>query len=75
VLAFDYRYLGENGGQPRQIAPLGKQRADLQSAIEFARTLPDVDRTKVAIWGFWGSRHRCRWSIVALRGVSRAFGV
>jgi len=24
---------------------------------------------------FWGSRHRCRWSIVALRGVSRAFGV
>jgi len=57
VLAFDYRYLGENGGQPRQIAPLGKQRADLQSAIEFARTLPDVDRTKVAIWGFSSGGH------------------
>jgi fermentation-respiration switch protein FrsA (DUF1100 family) len=45
VLAFDYRRFGESGGQPRQIARIGEQHADWQAAIEFARTLPDVDPT------------------------------
>jgi pimeloyl-ACP methyl ester carboxylesterase len=52
VLAFDFRRFGESGGQPRQIARPGEQRADLQAAIAFARTLPGVDPTRVAIWGF-----------------------
>jgi len=52
VLAFDYRHLGESGGQPRQIAPIGEQLADWQAAIAFARSLPGVDPTRVAIWGF-----------------------
>lgn len=55
VLAFDYRHLGESGGRPRQIAPIRGQRADLQAAIDFARTLPEVDPNRVALWGFSSS--------------------
>ena len=52
VLAFDFRRLGESDGQPRQIARMGEQQADWQAAIEFAATLPGVDRGEIAIWGF-----------------------
>jgi uncharacterized protein len=55
VLAFDYRHFGESGGQPRQIARVGEQQADLQAAIDFARTLPEVDPSRLAIWGFSSS--------------------
>ena len=52
VLAFDYRRLGESGGQPRQIVRIGEQLADWQAAIAFAATLPGVDPARIAIWGF-----------------------
>ena len=52
VLAFDYRRLGESGGRPRQVVIVGDQIKDWQAAIGFARTLPEVDPTKLAIWGF-----------------------
>src|SRR4051794_13756233 len=52
VLAFDYRRLGESGGRPRQVLRMGEQQADWQAAIDHARTLPEVDPARVAIWGF-----------------------
>jgi pimeloyl-ACP methyl ester carboxylesterase len=52
VLAFDFRRLGESGGTPRQLVRVGDQEADFRAAVEFARTLPDVDPARVAIWGF-----------------------
>jgi len=52
VLAFDYRYLGESGGMPRQLVRIGDQLADWQAATGFASTLPGVARDKLAIWGF-----------------------
>lgn len=55
MLAFDYRHFGESGGPPRQVARIGEQHADLQAAIAFARTLPEVDATRLAIWGFSAS--------------------
>lgn len=55
VLAFDYRHFGESGGQPRQIARVGEQRADWQAAIACARILSGVDPTRLAIWGFSSS--------------------
>src|SRR3954447_16702027 len=55
VLAFDYRRLGQSGGHPRQVVRMREQHADWQAAIGFARTLPDVDATKGAIWGFSAS--------------------
>jgi uncharacterized protein len=55
VLAFDYRRLGESGGQPRLVLPVGDMLADWEAAIEFARTLPGVDQGRLAIWGFSAS--------------------
>jgi pimeloyl-ACP methyl ester carboxylesterase len=52
VLAFDYRRLGESGGQPRQIIRMREQLADWQAAIGFASALPGVDPARLAIWGF-----------------------
>ncbi|QNE23031.1 alpha/beta hydrolase [Kribbella qitaiheensis] len=52
VLAFDYRHLGESGGEPRQVARVGEQLADWRAAIEYAGTLPEVDPGKIAIWAF-----------------------
>ncbi len=52
VLAFDYRCLGESGGQPRQVVRIREQLADWQAAIGFAPTLPGVDPARLAVWGF-----------------------
>src|SRR6266567_4603851 len=52
VLAFDYRRLGESGGQPRQVIRIREQLTDWQAAIAFAAGLPGVDPTRLAIWGF-----------------------
>jgi fermentation-respiration switch protein FrsA (DUF1100 family) len=55
VLAFDYRRLGESGGQPRQVVNIREQLADWHAALEFAATLPGVDPARLAIWGFSAS--------------------
>ncbi|MFI6041043.1 alpha/beta hydrolase [Nocardia sp. NPDC051321] len=52
VLAFDYRHLGESGGTPRQVVRIPEQLADLEAAIAYAATLPDVATHRIAIWGF-----------------------
>jgi uncharacterized protein len=55
VLAFDYRRIGESGGQPRQVLPVRDQLADWQAAITHAPTLPGVDPARLAVWGFSAS--------------------
>ncbi len=55
VLAFDYRHLGESGGQPRQVVRISEELADWQAAIACAATLPGVDPARLAIWGFSSS--------------------
>src|SRR3954451_16667932 len=55
VLAFDYRRIGESGGQPRQVLPIRDQLADWDAAIDVAAGLPEVDSSKVTIWGFSAS--------------------
>jgi uncharacterized protein len=55
VLAFDYRGLGESDGLPRLVQPVGDLIEDWEAAIDFAGTLPDVEATKVAAWGFSAS--------------------
>lgn len=55
VLAFDYRCLGESSGAPRQLVRFRDQLADYHAAVDFAATLPGVDRDKLAIWGFSAS--------------------
>jgi len=50
-LAFDYRYFGESGGEPRQLIDIKRQLEDWRAAIAFARTLEGVDPQRIALWG------------------------
>lgn len=51
VLAFDYRHFGSSGGEPRNhIVPFA-QRQDIQNAISWLRTLPEVDADQIGGWG------------------------
>lgn len=52
ALAFDYRYFGDSGGEPRALVSAARQRQDWRAAIAYARALPEVDARRVAIWGF-----------------------
>ncbi len=51
VLAFDYRRLGESGGEPRQVLRVRDQLQDWTAAVTTARDLPDTDPGRLAIWG------------------------
>jgi fermentation-respiration switch protein FrsA (DUF1100 family) len=50
-LAFDYRYFGESGGEPRQLLSAKRQLDDWRAAIAYARTLDGVDTTRIGLWG------------------------
>jgi uncharacterized protein len=51
ALAFDYRFFGESGGEPRgRIIPLEQVR-DIRAAITYVQTREDVDPDRVALWG------------------------
>ncbi|HVX47378.1 MAG TPA: alpha/beta hydrolase [Mycobacteriales bacterium] len=52
VLAFDYRHLGESGGEPRQVVRIREGVQDWQAAIAYAGSRPGVDPQRLAIWGF-----------------------
>jgi pimeloyl-ACP methyl ester carboxylesterase len=52
VLAFDFRRLGDSGGQPRQVVRIADQLDDWAAAIRCARALPGVDPARIGIWGF-----------------------
>ena len=51
VLLFDYRHFGGSDGAPRQLLSIGRQLQDWKAAIAFARTLPDVDPERIALFG------------------------
>ena len=51
ALVFDYRYFGESDGQPRELISIRRQRQDWRAAVSFARTLPDVDSSRIVLWG------------------------
>ena len=70
VLAFDYRRLGESGGQPRQVVRIREQLTDWQAAIAFAAGLPEVDPARLAIWGFSLSAYGSRGGVEPLAGLA-----
>ena len=51
VLVFDYRHFGDSAGEPRQLLDVGRQHEDYRAAVEFARSLPEVDPEQVVAWG------------------------
>ena len=51
ALVFDNRNFGASDGEPRQEIDPWVQVRDYRHAITYARTLPEVDRDRVAVWG------------------------
>ncbi|MDI2032424.1 alpha/beta fold hydrolase [Saccharopolyspora sp. TS4A08] len=51
VLVFDYRYLGASEGSPRQLLDIGDQLDDWRAALDYGRSLPEVDPDRIAVWG------------------------
>ena len=51
VLVFDNRNFGASDGEPRQEIDPVQQIRDYRHAITFARTLSEVDRERIGVWG------------------------
>ncbi|GAA4417148.1 hypothetical protein GCM10023148_14940 [Actinokineospora soli] len=61
VLVFDYRYLGDSEGSPRQLLDIGDQLDDWRAALAYGRSLPEVDPDRIALWGTsFGGGHALR---------------
>ncbi len=58
VLAFDFRHLGESGGEPRQLLNISRYLEDIASALAFVRMRAELDAGRVALWGTsFGASH------------------
>lgn len=51
TLTFDYRHFGKSAGEPRQLLNVQKQIDDWHAAIEFVRSLKQIDSSRLALWG------------------------
>lgn len=51
TLIFDYRSFGASDGEPRNRLDPRNEIADWHAALAYARTLPGIDRTRIALWG------------------------
>lgn len=51
TLAFDYRHTGASEGTPRQRFSIRRQCRDLHAALDHLRTHPDIDSTRLGLWG------------------------
>ena len=51
ALVFDNRNFGASEGEPRQEIDPWAQVRDYRHAITYARTLPEVDRDRIGVWG------------------------
>ena len=51
VLAFDYRHLGKSEGEPRQLIWIPYQLEDYKAVIRYARSLNEIDPSRIALWG------------------------
>ncbi len=51
ALAFDFRFLGESEGEPRNQIIYYDQHEDLRNAITFLSEQPEIDPNRIGIWG------------------------
>jgi fermentation-respiration switch protein FrsA (DUF1100 family) len=51
VLVFDYRFIGEGEGEPRQHVIPEEQHKDYKNAITWISQHPEVDEERIGIWG------------------------
>ncbi|MFI9537023.1 alpha/beta hydrolase [Nocardia fusca] len=58
VVAFDFRHLGESGGEPRQLVSQRRYAEDVDAALAFARSRAELDADRIALWGTsFGASH------------------
>jgi hypothetical protein len=50
-LAFDFRFLGESGGEPRGQLFAAEQIEDLRNAISWLSLQPEIDANRIGAWG------------------------
>lgn len=51
ALAFTYRHFGDSTGEPRQLLSIKRQLADWDAVIAHVKRRPDVDGSRIAVWG------------------------
>jgi pimeloyl-ACP methyl ester carboxylesterase len=51
VLVFDYRHFGASEGEPRGLLDIQRQLDDWAAAMHHVRSLPQVDRRRIVLWG------------------------
>ena len=51
VFLFDFRNIGSSDGEPRNLVNIFRQLRDWKSAIAHVRSLPQVDGSRIALWG------------------------
>jgi uncharacterized protein len=51
VLIYDHRGWGSSEGSPRNVVNPMQQAEDYHDAVLFARSLPEIDSSRIAIWG------------------------
>ena len=51
TLAFDFRNFGESEGQPRFYENPSMKKVDIENAVSFLNTLPEVDGSKIGAFG------------------------
>jgi fermentation-respiration switch protein FrsA (DUF1100 family) len=64
TLAFDPSYIGESGGEPRNIASPDINTEDFSAAVDFLGLQPLVDRNRIGIIGI------CGWGGMALNATA-----
>lgn len=50
-VVYDHRGFGDSDGHPRQDIDAWVQIRDFQHAISYARSRPDIDSTRIGVWG------------------------
>jgi ketosteroid isomerase-like protein/fermentation-respiration switch protein FrsA (DUF1100 family) len=51
VLTFDYRFIGESGGEPRYQVYPHEQREDIRNAMTWLAKQPGIDSDRIGLWG------------------------
>lgn len=51
VLVYDHRCLGASGGEPRQVINPWAQTRDYRAAIDWLSARPEVDASRIGLWG------------------------